>query len=322
MTSGESLRLHLDKVSTTAGDGFDVVDVDDAPGFKVGRDASHAVILLTPADEAPEPPTLLQRISADPRIALVVTHPDGRVEEGEFGMVSLRLGQTEYLDSFLHVMANLVALVGPDPSPGEVSIAFRRLVQLFENAAAPRGSVLGLWGELLLLGSSSEPAKLLDSWHLKLDAKFDFADQGSRLEVKTTTGSTRLHHFSVDQLQPVVGSSTVVASIMTTETQAGTSVQELIEDAEELFANDASRQMRLHEVVAGTLGLEWARHVDRRFDAQQALSTLRLLPAHSIPRVRDVPPGVSGVQFVSDCTDVERETAPHGLASLIVSQAE
>lgn len=319
MTTAEDLRDCVNRVVVTGGGGFDVVDVPTAPGFKIGRVEGAVIVLLTPRDTTPEPPTELQRISLSPSVKLRVRHSDGRIEEGVWGLVTLNVGELEYLDIFLAVIANVVDVIGPTPKPGAVSIAMRRLVKLFDPTAASRESVLGLWGELLVLNHSNDPREMLDSWHSDIDDRFDFAGQGSRLEVKTTTRPERKHSFSLEQLLPVDGATVTVASIMTTETLAGTSVQQLISDAEELFASDPSRQMRVHEMVAATLGAEWAKHVGRAFDATQALQAFRLLSASHVPRVGDVAPEVTGVNFVVDCTEVVAECAPHGLASLLVA---
>ncbi|EFQ84266.1 hypothetical protein HMPREF0063_10982 [Aeromicrobium marinum DSM 15272] len=320
MTTGQELVAALQSIRSSAEQGFDVVDVPSAPGFKIGRDVDNAVVLLTPADTNPEPPTQLWRLSLDPSITLAVRFADGTVEQGSFGLMRLRLGEAEYLEPFLHVVANLVEVIGPDPAPGEVSIAMRRLVHLFDASPNPRGSVLGLWGELFVLCASRDLPATIDAWHASIDDAFDFAANGSRLEVKTTTKSERRHIFSLHQLLPVVGATVTIASIMTTETAAGTSVDDLIKRVKSLLAADPVRQMRVHEVVAETLGAEWARHVSHRFDEEQAAESLAFFSASDVPRVGEVPPQVTGVSFTADCSGVKVETSPHGLAALISSQ--
>lgn len=322
MTTAQELRECYDEVEATDEVGFDVVDVPSAAGFKLGQTKGAALVLLTPADASPEPPTRLQRVSLEPSAQLRIRHVGGRVEEGHWGVVQLNLGELEYLDTFLAVIANVIDVIGAKPEPGQVSIAMRRLVRLFDPTSTPRGSVVGLWGELLVLNSASDSNEMLDSWHSDVDDRFDFAAQGSRLEVKTTTRTERKHMFSLEQLLPVGGATTSIASVMTTETLAGTTVQQLISDAEELFATDPSRQMRIHEVVAATLGAEWFKHVHHAFDAKQAVETLMICPAAEVPRVSGVPAQVTGVTFTADCSDVEPAGAPHGLAALVVSQAE
>ncbi|MCO7237919.1 PD-(D/E)XK motif protein [Aeromicrobium sp. CnD17-E] len=319
MTTGEELVEALNSIKPGAEPGFDVLDVASAPGFKIGRDADDSVVLLTPADTSPEPPTQLWRLSLDPSIMLSVRHPDGSTEKGEYGLVRLRLGEAEYLEPFLQVVANLVRVIGSSPGPGEVSIAMRRMVRLFDASPNPRGSVLGLWGELLTICESEAPAELVDAWHASVYDNFDFAASGSRLEVKTTTGTGRRHIFSLEQLLPVPGATVTIVSITTTETAAGTSVEDLISRTKNLLDTDPVRQMRVHEVVAQTLGAEWARHVDHRFDEDQAIQSLRFLPAPAVPRVGEVPDAISGVSFTADCSDVQPESAPHGLAALVRS---
>ena len=180
-----------------------------------------------------------------------------------------------------------------------------------------RGSVLGLWGELLAIATAQDPDALADAWHAHVDARFDFSAPGSRLEVKTTTRDARVHQFTLPQLEPVAASTVTVLSIMTTETQAGTSVGDLVERLEHLFAGDPARQMKLHEQVADVLGADWPNHLDHRFDEQQATESAALLPADDIPRVESPDPAVLEVKLKVDCTDVEPESAPTGLAALI-----
>lgn len=317
MTTGDELVALLRQVRRTNEPGFDIVDIPSARGFKIGRDERNAVILLTPPDCNAQPPTNLRRIALDPRTRLAIRFSNGAEETGEFGLIQLKLGESEYLGAFLHVVANLIRVIGPSPGPGEVSIAMRRLVRLFDASPDARGSVLGLWGELLVLCSASDAECMLDSWHAALDAKFDFSTNGSRLEVKTTTSLERKHIFSLEQVEPVLGTWVAVASIMTTETQSGTSVQSLVRRAEELFAGDARRQMRIHEIVAETLGEEWARFVDRKFDEDQARTSLLVFAAGAIPRAVADSPDVSGVSFTANCSNVLPESDPHGLAGLL-----
>ncbi len=321
MTTGDELGVALASVIRAGVPGFDVVDLLSAPGFKIGRDERNAVVLLTPPDTNPEPPTELRRIALAPRIRLAIRFSNGVVEEGDYGLLQLKLGESEYLVPFLHVVANLIHVIGPSPAPGEVSIAMRRLVKLFDLGPPPRSSVLGLWGELLVLCLSSDPGSMMDAWHASIDAKFDYAANASRLEVKTSTGLDRKHIFSLEQLLPVSGASSSVVSIMTTETLAGTSVEELIQRAQSLFTSDASRQMRIHEIVAETLGDEWARSIGRRFDEVQAVESLAVLSSTAIPRVGEVPLGVTGVNFTSDCRAVAVELNPAGLAGLLSPQS-
>ncbi|MFW5473152.1 PD-(D/E)XK motif protein [Knoellia sp. CPCC 206450] len=321
MTTGTDLALLLETVIAPADSGFNVVPIPGAENYRIGRGLNGALVLLTPADEDPEPPTRLRRLSLDPNLRCTLGVPDaaGPGEEGDFGVVQFQVDDQALVPPFLDVVAALVRLLGPDPAPGEVSSGMRRLVRLFAANAAMRGSVLGLWAEILAIVESTVPATLVDAWHAHVDARFDFSAPGSRLEVKATTRDLRVHQFSLPQLEPVAGSAVTVLSIMTTETHAGTSIGQLVARLEHLLAGDAARQMKVHEQVADVLGADWPNHLEHRFDEQQAHESALLLPAGDIPRVDAADPAILEVKLKVDCTDVEPDPAPSGLAALISS---
>lgn len=321
MTTGAELTTELAQVVAPADSGFSVRQVPSAPDYRIGRGTDGAVVLLTPADAAPLPPTRLKRLSLDPRLRCRLDDAAGGHHEELFGVVQFHEHDPSLVQPFLDVCAAVVRLLGPAPAPGEVSTAMRRLVRLFEPSDPASGSVPGLWAELLVIARSIEVSALVDAWHTQTDARFDFAAAGSRLEVKCTLRDTRIHQFNLRQLQPVVGVQVYVTSVMTTETQAGTSVAELVQRVEQLLGGDTNRQIRVHEVVASTLGPDWGSHVQRRFDEQQGSDALVILDAADIPRVEDWPEHVLEVHLTVDCADVPIVTAPDGLAGLVRSSA-
>lgn len=162
---------------------------------------------------------------------------------------------------------------------------------------------------------------MVEAWHVSTDDRFDFAAPGSRLEVKTTATSTRRHEFRLHQLEPVDGAVTYVASIMTTELDAGMSVPELVDRVTERLPGDPLMQFKVQEQVARTLGADWL-GFPQRFDEQQATKSLRVLNAAAIPRVAPPPPRVLHVDLTVDCSDVTvlEFGDLHGLGRLAVSE--
>jgi hypothetical protein len=322
MTTGLELRAALDQVTPPADTGFSVLPVPSARSFQIGRGADGAIALLTPADQAPEPPTRLKHLALDPRLRCRIEGADGSVLENEYGVVQFYADDDRLAQPFLDVAAAIIRLLGESPAAGEVSTAMRRLVRLFDRTDPARGSVLGLWAELLIVDRSTDPVRMVDAWHAYVDARFDFAAPGSRLEVKATTRDVRAHMFSLSQLEPVDGIAVVVASLVTTETSLGTSLAELVSRVEKRLDGDGARQMKIHEQVATVLGPDWVRHVDRRFDEKQAQNSLVLLAAERVPRVAAPPPEVIDVRLTVDCTSVEPLSGPTGLAALILLEAD
>ncbi|PJJ53770.1 putative PD-(D/E)XK family protein DUF4420 [Mumia flava] len=308
MTSADELKGLLAGVDRPVGpsDVFLVAPLPGDPPYRIGRDSEGSIVLLTPPDPTPDPPTRLRRISMDPRLRCVVETEGRDKVEGDFGVVRLRVGEDELTPAFLDVVLVLIRLIGTSPTDGSVSAAMRRFVQLFDPSTPARGSVLGLWGELFVMARAADGHKLLDYWHPYVDSRFDFAGDDFRLDVKATTRDVRLHEFALEQLLPLPSARVLVLSLMTTETNSGTSVRELVGELESDLANDASRQMTLHHLVAATLGPDWTRSSERCFDVGQAIESAACLDVDSIPRIAAAPPGVTAVRFRADCTEARR----------------
>lgn len=321
MTTASELVGLLEALESPDGEGFRVRTIPSAPGYAIGRGSDGIVALLTPPDPKPDPPTRLRTLTLEPRVRVVVdTHGADRIEEYR-GLVELRTPDPDIVLPFLTVAAAVVRMVGQDPQPRAVSSAMMRLVKIFDRTEAARGSVLGLFGELVVIATSLDPGQLVDAWHARIDDKFDFSDEGSRLEVKTTARGVRHHMFDLRQLQPPAGTDVRIASVMTTETNAGTSVSELIGRVEGLLAGNAERQVRLHQQVAATLGPDWLQHLGHRFDELQAAQSLLLFDPTDIPKVASPPVGVISVSLTVDCSEVEVDKNPTGLALLVAPSA-
>lgn len=313
---GSDLLAVLNEVAAPVGSGFSVRDIKSAPTYKIGRGAGGVIALLTPPDPLPEPPTRLRALKLDPRVRVSIREA-GTTVEVEHGLVQLLLVDDELLEPFLGVAAAIIRLLGPSPGPGEVSAGLRRLVRIFDPTQPPRGSVLGLWAELLLVLSSSDVPAMVDAWHAHVDARFDFSAEGSRLEVKATTRDDRVHEFNLRQLRPGVGLEVMVASLMTTETGAGTPIGGLVSRLENCLANDASRQMKVHQQVAETLGADWARDMGRKFDVAQAAQSLALFDPADVPKVDGGPSEVLEVRLTVDCSNVAQKNPTNGLPALV-----
>jgi hypothetical protein len=322
MTTGTALGVELAGVAAPAGGGYTVRQVPSATGYCIGRGADGVVVLLTPPDPQPDPPTRLRSLTLEPRIRLRLEDDKSGARQEERGLVELRPTEPAILEPFLAVAAALVRLLGPDPQPGDVSAGMRRLVKIFDRTEPPRGSVLGLFGELLVIATSADPGALVDAWHARVDQRFDFSADGSRLEVKTTEKDVRVHTFELHQLKPPAGATLRIASVMTTETHAGTSIESLIEKVQDVLGGDADRQVKVHQQVAATLGSDWIHHLGHRFDETQAKETLAVIDPALVPQVEDPPQGVLSVTLTVDCSDVPINEPPEGLAALVHSRRD
>lgn len=302
MPTAAGLRALLEQ--TIAPDsGFNVVPIPGHTGYRVGRGLEDSVVLLTPPEVQPDAATNLKRISLAPRI-LCRVHDGNSVGDIEAGVVEFRPDEPALIDYFLGVSSALIELLGRDPQPGDVSRGMQRLLRLFAQPTRGRGNELGVWGELLVVVTSTDPVAMLDGWHAQVDDRFDFSAEGARLEVKTTTRTERIHQVGLAQLLPVEGCAQQLVSIMTVETDLGTSVAGLVERVRLLLAATPERQMKLLDKVSETLGSDWPQTARHRFDEAGGLASLRVLPANAVPRVDPGPPEVLDVKLTIDVSDV------------------
>lgn len=296
----EQLRATLDFVSAPGSSGFNAVAFPGAVGYRLGRGPEGSVAVMTPPDADPQPAVSLRRLTLAPRVLCSIQGPDGDTVEADVGLIDFRDDSVDLVDHFLRVASTLVESLGPEPGPRAVSRAMQRLLKLFESSIPPRGSVVGVWGELLTAVMSSDPVAMVDAWHAQVDDRFDFAAEGSRLEIKTTTRVNRVHRFNLPQLLLVDGAEQHVVSVMTTEAQPGTSVGDLVDELSALVP--VPQQLKLLEQVATILGPDWPQTAGRTFDRDSGLAGLAIFEAAIVPRVEPGAPAVLEVALTVDLT--------------------
>jgi hypothetical protein len=226
---------------------------------------------------------------------------------------------------FLRVLEALLPTLGESPDPRSINHAVDRLVELFQALRNPPiKTAQGLWAELFLIAEAQDPGKLIDTWHTVPDDLYDFNDGHYRLEVKSTGGELRRHHFSLAQLQPPAGTVLVIASVIVNRAGAGVRIIELVDELGSRLAGSPDRLLRLYKVVALTLGDSWLQSTLEMFDRPAAKQSLAFFKPSDVPMVSPVlPQGVSNVHFTSDLTgktpySTQEVRALGGLMSVVV----
>ena len=103
-----------------------------------------------------------------------------------------------------HLNDKLAKSLGQSPSNKQIKYTVDKFIELFKAVKeTPRNSIQGLWCELFLIEQSSFPEKLIAGWHSIPEEKFDFSFNKLRLEVKSSTSESRIHHFSSRQLNTI-----------------------------------------------------------------------------------------------------------------------
>jgi hypothetical protein len=208
----------------------------------------------------------------------------------------------EIVHYFLSVCETILRILGAQPTRAAIAGTVNRLALIFQRLQNPPSrSVNGLFGELFLIRQSRHPVRVLGAWRIQDNSRFDFSAGDIRLDVKTTNGRIRVHSFSYEQCNPPPGTIAVAASLFTERIAGGVSLRELVLEVERLAESNTELVMKLHGIVAGTLGNALPESLSIRFDQRLAAASLQFYDLKAIPAIRgDLPAGVGDVRFWSD----------------------
>jgi len=249
-------------------------------------------------------PIMLEHLTIQYNVVCRVSRLGEVAEEGRFTIISCR-GVDKILQLyFLRVIDALVMSLGSTPSQNDITQAINQLVELFRTMTEmPKKSIQGLWAELFLIVRSRNVAAVVEAWHVNPNDRYDFSSGRQRIEVKSTGGKVRQHHFTLEQLSPPPGTQVLIASMFVEHAGGGTSVMELVEKAKSLVCEYPKLLLHLDRITVLTLGEKWRDTSEERFDSELAESSLAFFEVSTVPAInRNIPPGVSDVHFKSDLT--------------------
>ena len=182
-----------------------------------------------------------------------------------------------------------------------LSSFFRSMVRLFtiEPARDLKAERQGLWGELFFMRQTKGYGFWAPFWHSEITRMFDFSSLGNRVEVKTTIGSQRVHHFSHRQVYALEGEEIVIASLLLREDDAGLTLQELVEECRTSLLG-TQYYLKLEKAVRRA-GMDDPSIAGPAYDARQASDSLALFRSTEVPHFRVLePPGVSETHYKVD----------------------
>lgn len=293
-----------------SGDLYMARAIDRRPCYRVAKDPQGNPALLiathTSCDATTVPPLELPNLLFRPRCVCRV-QAEG-VPESIETLAVLKCSTDDLMlrEYFLRSVSGLVAALPDAPNERDIASAVGKLVELFRALEAPpRTSLQGLWCELFLIARAPQVRQAAAAWHGDPHALHDFVAGRHWLEVKSSAGSHRSHHFLLDQLLPPQGTAAVVASFILEESGRGTSITDLWDQVSNRPELTAGLRDRLSHILALGLGRDWRKAGRVAFDSDAAASQLQLYDAETIPTVDPrLPAEVSEVQFKSELTDV------------------
>lgn len=240
------------------------------------------LLLATEPRKTPRAPVRLKHVSVAFELRFEVTDTAaGEVTSGTYCKFTCEPTSGALHPYFVEVLAATAAIHGATLSQADADEAVDAMLELFRQLEAPaKTTVVGLWGELLIIHAATNPAAFIDAWHVAGTDTYDFAFPDARLEVKATERAVREHDFALTQVRGG-RSGDMVASLLLSRSAAGISTLGL--------ANDIAprvppvQQQKLWTLVLAELGQDAEASNEQTFDLKGALDNLRLIPAASVP---------------------------------------
>lgn len=184
---------------------------------------------------------------------------------------------------------------------------FRSMMRLFTVSPARdlEKERLGLWGELFMMSCLRGYRFWAPFWHSETTRRFDFSAPGHRVEVKTTLGDQRIHHFSHRQIYAEGGEEILIVSLLVREEDSGLSLRSLIDDCREALL-DTSDFLKLERAVRSA-GMEDPSEIGPIFDPDEAKRNLSWFRSTDAPHFRmPEPSGVSETRYKVDLSAAPR----------------
>ncbi len=242
----------------------------------------------------------------------VLFSKDCSIKEGslltnnKYTIVLLKTVNQDLQRYFTDVFSIILNKLKEIPSEKELNSEVRKVIELFSSMSKPAlKTVQGLWAELLVIDNSNNPEYLINSWHVSTTDKYDFNDGIDKIEVKSTSNTSRIHKFSLDQLNINSGSDLLVISVLVIESGIGKSVLDLKQSISNKI-NNFELEIKLNELILRTLKSDYSHVNSIFFDYQLALDSLLGFEVNNIPKIIkiSVPQGVLNVSFDVDFTNV------------------
>jgi len=305
--SSKNIKSNLGKLAKSK-----YLIVDDFPGFnahKIGFEPNSRFITVLITSENSE--SLIfnsgggKYLLIQYDIECTIKSTSKGVEKNKtFSMLTLKSKDPDIEDYFIELCEIFIKRLGNKPKILEVKNQFEKLESIFiKLSKTSNKSILGLWGELFLIATANNSEYIINSWHKDANDKFDFNDGIDKLEVKTTTQNRRKHNFEIQQLKKYSNSLTIIASIITIETDNGKSIGNLLNQIKNKISLDLYEKLILK--TFDVIGDKINDIGNSKFDYKIAESEIKFYFSDDIPKPEIIPAEVFEVRFQTDLSNIK-----------------
>jgi hypothetical protein len=292
--------------STTNNEAFDVISISDLPHkLGVSCEGFPKFFVSTNNSISSTQNIIREMLSVEYNLPCFIVENGDVKQKDCFSVITLRTNDVSLQAYFIEIFLMMLQKISKEPSRRELSIEVENLITIFSTLTKPpRQKLQGLWAELLIIERSLHPETLINAWHNSPAAKYDFTLGRDKIEVKSTSSEERVHHFSLDQLNPSPNSRLLIASLIVRESgqgSGGLSVRDLYERICRRVTAISAR-LQLYTIMAETIGSDLAKLDNTFFDYTEASDTLSFYDSNDVPHIDKtaVPQFVSEVKFSSN----------------------
>ena len=120
--------------------------------------------------------------------------------------------------------------------------------------------------------------------------------------MKTTSSSTRSHHFSSFQIPGNVPEKTYVASVLVVRVESGTTISEITKELQSKLGEN--ERIKLQETIQSTLGVPVELISNYQIDLPATLGGIRILSSSDVPSP-SLNEGVISMEWLANLDDAQ-----------------
>lgn len=275
--------------------------------IRIGKNIDNGpVILINPGEKVSLTDIRLKHINIEHNILCNITENKNQLSEN-LTIVELNLKNENLFEYFLNVSEDIVSKLPENANIKDFEDVFKDFIKIFEKLMTPPlKTIQGLWSELLFISITKKPDFFVECWHSNPKQIFDFIVENKALEIKSTNNVSRIHSFSLSQLNPNENLELYVVSLVVNQSiNYGKSINDLIVDLRNKLNEENYR--KILDVVAHTLGENLVDGIKINFDYKPAVDSIKYFDYVNIPRIKnlDVPIEVSAVKFNSNLGELD-----------------
>lgn len=253
------------------------------------------------------PPIRLENLEVRHRLRCRIIANKKPIDIESATLISCLSSDADLQKYFVEALGSVLQGFAANLDASRLGSLVEALSELFQAASSePASTAQGLWAELMLIDSSTNPRLMIDAWHSEVDDLFDFSAGAERIEVKSSSDKTRCHHFRYEQTEQIPGLQALIASVLVDRSAKGKSLGNLWDRCRQRVAALPAHQLKVDSICFRSLGKHWQQWRKISFDFHRARASLAFFDTRFIPKpAAPIPPGVSEVRFVSDLSPVK-----------------